>query len=570
MWQSYPVLIGSRAAAHWCRDFRPVDDSDYDLILREVHLSTWTTQKVDVDHYDKATGDCTVLDGKLELTVLGNKSTSSNAKIYAWCHSRDTLTLRWIPCRQQPEEEGKQQECRLVLVCPLELLEMIKQSHIYHPIQWEKHVEDLHHIRKTCLVTGHGIPAKELSAILEQRREETNKRHCDGKDPAADIKLGMSNDEFLQGGQHLAIKAVFVHDDVHEAVKIFDKPMYTLLKTDPSKAMCSPQLFQQLSLDKQLANMQEEAMVLALERELVPGLLDSSDEAYKKGLRRIGTTLFRGIWRDFVIGHYPELKKCPKDLVAIQKQLLAKATPLPVKKEQETIVVAEKKETKQEGGNGKGCDESKTEQNFWKLFVSAEMTESYAESDSDDDGFKKHVKYKCTLDLLGQGYLVFSIRKFPSHYTGDCNGSINWTLLMDITHHREDESVREIGTLELSWGVGEGYSNNKKLILDVHHRFNNVSELPSEFHGKKYSANFLLFAWSHIALSKLSMAFDSDGSYYMNSILTTKKKKVLHEWIIKREFCQDVKTLYAYSGLHGMVWLWLYGLHDQRMYKSLV
>jgi len=75
--------------------------------------------------------------------------------------------------------------------------------------------------------------------------------------------------------------------------------------------------------NEQLNDVREEAMVLALERYLLPGHKSSGRDAYVSALKKICTTTTKGWFREFAIDHYPELRDCPpeRDLLAITRSL---------------------------------------------------------------------------------------------------------------------------------------------------------------------------------------------------------------------------------------------------------
>jgi hypothetical protein len=99
-------------------------------------------------------------------------------------------------------------------------------------------------------------------------------------------------------------------------------PLYTKILVDPEKALCSQEKWNNLTQDQRLDDVREEAMVLALERYLLPQYVGSTQEAYTLALTRICTTITKGWFREFAVNHYPLLDKCPKDLSAIAKTII--------------------------------------------------------------------------------------------------------------------------------------------------------------------------------------------------------------------------------------------------------
>ena len=48
-------------------------------------------------------------------------------------------------------------------------------------------------------------------------------------------------------------------------------------------------------------------MALALERYLLPGVINDQREAYATALQKVCTTLTKGFFRQFAVDHYPEV-----------------------------------------------------------------------------------------------------------------------------------------------------------------------------------------------------------------------------------------------------------------------
>jgi hypothetical protein len=66
----------------------------------------------------------------------------------------------------------------------------------------------------------------------------------------------------------------------------------------------SERLFREAELNEQVRCVIEEAMVIGIERKLIPGLTDDPSIAYAYGLMRLSTTLSSGWFREFCIDNY--------------------------------------------------------------------------------------------------------------------------------------------------------------------------------------------------------------------------------------------------------------------------
>lgn len=180
-----------------------------------------------------------------------------------------------------------------------EVLFLTKKSHINMNIHFDKSMEDLHALKMGL----EAVKIRALDPYFELRHQEAKERHQHRKPT-----LNMSNQAFFDRTKR-AVGYVFVHDDIHEAVKHFDRPVYEMLKKDLSLAWCEKDLFSALPLETQIKCVQEEAYVIAIERFIALEKGNHADHflAYKDALRRICTTLCSGFFRDFAVDHYFEV-----------------------------------------------------------------------------------------------------------------------------------------------------------------------------------------------------------------------------------------------------------------------
>ena len=128
-------------------------------------------------------------------------------------------------------------------------------------------------------------------------------------------KLGKSNNSFFKNG----VKYKYNHDDIHNVVKYYNEPMYLKMKTDKSLALTSWALFSALSHEDQIKAAQEETMVIALERFLIPNNFKCMKiAAWRNSLKLLITSLWRGEWAKFLVLNYKTLKALPeKDFILL-------------------------------------------------------------------------------------------------------------------------------------------------------------------------------------------------------------------------------------------------------------
>jgi hypothetical protein len=196
-------------------------------------------------------------------------------------------------------------------VAPLSILERLKKSHIYWPIHFQKHIEHLHELRRLMLLDASSkVDAALLDRFFKTRLGETEQMHGI---PGEHIRMNQSNEDFLDKEGLLTVRKMIPHDDIHELVKFGSVPMYTRIKKDQSKAACDQKLFEALSLEERVQDVQEEGMVLALERYLLLRRLHDPEEAYRRALERICTTITKGWFREFAIDHYPAIRNLPAE-----------------------------------------------------------------------------------------------------------------------------------------------------------------------------------------------------------------------------------------------------------------
>jgi hypothetical protein len=103
----------------------------------------------------------------------------------------------------------------------------------------------------------------------------------------------------------------FIHDDIHEAIKHFSRPAYETIKEDKSEVFCSKERFFSVPETLRLLTVLEEAMVLSLERYLIPNKFFDKEKA-KKGfdiaLEKCCTSIASGYWREYAYNHYYDVQ----------------------------------------------------------------------------------------------------------------------------------------------------------------------------------------------------------------------------------------------------------------------
>ncbi|KAI8636001.1 hypothetical protein BD408DRAFT_448770 [Parasitella parasitica] len=384
--QANPVIIGSRAAAFWFPSFRPCADWDIvataqqaielikseqsncnleiKLVMQPLNANVVKRRPLPNDikkklktipeHLYKISGKNKESSMKFEIEIAANEQVSpevsSAGQILSMCNSGKDSGI-YMNFSIGP---SKGLQC---IVSPIELLEALKTSHIFWPAYFEKHIADLHGLRVLLASSSNGSTSVNFGIRAEKSKPLTPPaRSAELEDflktrtleveafrgtPGAHISLDVSNEDFLGRDDDLFVTRHIPHDDVHAIVMYGNEPIYDQLKTDKSKAMVSRELFEKAPYEKQIQCVKEEAMVISLERFLLPKLTLDPAFAYRSALLRICTTLTKGWFRQFAVDNFPRLAVCDKDLIPIRDAILTKH-PLPPKVRNDPLEILKK------------------------------------------------------------------------------------------------------------------------------------------------------------------------------------------------------------------------------------
>lgn len=237
------ILVGSRAARFIFPEFRE-PRADYDSIaLEDEYYEIKSNNGIQIT--DEVPGKLIVMIQdirmEIEIAVKGN----SSFEVYPF--SDRFVDVPGI---------GR------VGVANPEVLLLFKQSHVCFQHAWEKTFKDYKFLRSKIRIP------EWMEPILDLRIQETKKR-INFKERDFEV----TNNEFFQKSAH-AVRRFMPHDQIHEFVKFGNVPMFTLLKDDLGMAQISYSRFLDFSFSDKIKNMQEEAMVLALERYILPSVVD--------------------------------------------------------------------------------------------------------------------------------------------------------------------------------------------------------------------------------------------------------------------------------------------------------
>lgn len=291
-------LIGSRAAEfRGLKVDRNIEKSDWDIIGSkaefEFFIKCWPKLEVKESSFE---GKFTVKHPSfvVEFDATENPSNKILEYMLDTCAPNhfmlgDKKTLLFVPTKFT--------------------LYQIKRAHANFDVHFMKTIMDLRNMMKQWDMYGkHELNSK--TEFYLARHQEAKERF--GKKQER-IKLNKSLNDFFKGGSNLR---TYVHDDLHQAVAYYEKPLFTRCQPDPNKAWIDKNLFFNMSKEDQIKMAMEESMVIALEREYIPNRdnLRNMNRTQRIGLYRKGMIkeikdLSKGWFQDFMIDHILELEE---------------------------------------------------------------------------------------------------------------------------------------------------------------------------------------------------------------------------------------------------------------------
>jgi len=281
-----PILIGSRAAKHYFADFR--EPIDHDFLVSEEWLHSFFSENYDrivelTPAHDGIKYRCKLVSGeKLEFEIIEKVPSSVEiARIINGRAAEDVTLLR------------RTRFGFFSLVAPTDILFLLKKAHVEFDIHWEKNIADY------TWFAGRVMFSPELELIRKMRSNEVEVRLKVRKP-----NFKKSNADFFKD----AVGRQYPHDELHEWVAFYDRPIFYWLKDDPETAEVSEQRWDTLTRRQKIQAIQEEAMVLALERWILPGKSEPQS-AYSKAVKALCTRLLPNFMQWFAIDNHSEVMK---------------------------------------------------------------------------------------------------------------------------------------------------------------------------------------------------------------------------------------------------------------------
>ena len=188
-----------------------------------------------------------------------------------------------------------------VQVPPVEVLYLIKRAHANVPVHYDKTIRDLIDLKPRV-----GEFSQAQLDFYRQRKRECQDRYQLQRQR---FSLSIRNEDFFDLSNHVRL---YEHDDLHEAVAHTPgQPLYKRCKRDLTLAKIDTDLFEQLSMEDRLRMVQEEFMVIGVERFYLHEHTLPCAQVYRRGMHKTIRDLFVGYFQDFCIDHIDRLVQPP-------------------------------------------------------------------------------------------------------------------------------------------------------------------------------------------------------------------------------------------------------------------
>lgn len=189
----------------------------------------------------------------------------------------------------------------MVKIPTVQALYLIKRAHANVPVHYDKTIGDVILLKQWV-----GDLTTPERRFYEQRKRECQERYALHRQR---FSLAIKNEDFFALSNHVRW---YEHDDLHEAVAHEPgAPIYKRCKRDLTKARIDIDLFEQLSMQDRLRMVQEEFMVIGVERFYLRDRTLGCEAVYVKGMHKTIRDLFVGYFQDFCIDNIDRLLQAP-------------------------------------------------------------------------------------------------------------------------------------------------------------------------------------------------------------------------------------------------------------------
>lgn len=265
------LLIGSRAAKFWYPEFRTPKDYDFIATSQEVDnfLSKFSYRDTS-SHSKKRRARVEVHGYKLSFEFeLAEHYPSSNLIYKNDTTIRNTDNLLSITYG----------------VASPPTLYLLKKSHIIFNIHWDKNIQDYLFLRGKCQTDFVDFLPGWKRDALRLRFDEIKARI-----KSKEMNFDQDNSEFFKKSEKF-VNRVVEHDSLHYATCFNDKPLFLSAKDDLTKAALSKEKIRKMFHLQKIQMIQEEIMVLALERYIIPCMLAKQTYNARSAYRKIAAKM---------------------------------------------------------------------------------------------------------------------------------------------------------------------------------------------------------------------------------------------------------------------------------------
>jgi hypothetical protein len=286
------ILIGSRALSLRLGSamFRPC--VDFDFVCTKAEFDTWLDKnrsKVgEAEVYELPEHNKWIVKGQTAICEFDIIQPGSSNELLVDLVKNDPETL----------------ETPFGAIPNLDVLWATKDSHKFRKFNeasgfWKTAI-DWHMMKK---MGAKMRPEYEAYSNLRQQESYAAQKHP---------KLNVSKDAFFKD-DGLADTYIWDHDDIHNVVKLYDRPAYTYYLADNEEVKCSKDKFFSVSEDVRLAGGLEEGLTLSLERSYIPNKgVWEPDYIFKYALGKVASTITSGFFRNYVFSNIFDILKLYK------------------------------------------------------------------------------------------------------------------------------------------------------------------------------------------------------------------------------------------------------------------
>lgn len=186
-----------------------------------------------------------------------------------------------------------------VLVPSLEMLYAIKRSHAGLPIHTDKTILDLIKLGRHLFEDQPGTLSlnRDERDLYEMMKSEAEARDAKRK---TRINFNKHAKDFFKQSETFR---EYTHDKVHDVTCRWDKPLFRENLKYEDRALIDMDLFMSRDLEYRLTMVQEEAIVIGIERFYLDDRSLREQQIYKRGLTKLVRDLSKGRFQDFMLDH---------------------------------------------------------------------------------------------------------------------------------------------------------------------------------------------------------------------------------------------------------------------------